>query len=219
MAIGFSIGTKGYIGTGYDGNPEKDFWEYDPNTNTWMQKTSLPGSVRNGAVAFVIGNKAYIGTGWDGISPGTYLSDFWEFFPDSNTWIQKANIPVNKREWATAFSIGSKGYAGLGYVSGQSLNDFYEYDPVTNSWLQKAIFPNPISGAPSFVIGNNAYVFTGDTKSNFFEYSPSTNSWMPKATFPGSSRNGAIGFSVNGQGYIATGYNGDYKKDMFEYFP
>jgi len=29
-AVGFSIGSKGYIGTGYDGNYSyyKDFWEY-----------------------------------------------------------------------------------------------------------------------------------------------------------------------------------------------
>ena len=29
-AVGFSIGSKGYIGTGYDGSYCKDFWEYDP---------------------------------------------------------------------------------------------------------------------------------------------------------------------------------------------
>lgn len=37
-ATGFSINSKGYIGTGYDGNSKKDFWEYDPATNSWTQK-------------------------------------------------------------------------------------------------------------------------------------------------------------------------------------
>jgi N-acetylneuraminic acid mutarotase len=38
--IGFSIGSKGYIGTGKNqgGNYTKDFWEYDPATNAWTQK-------------------------------------------------------------------------------------------------------------------------------------------------------------------------------------
>jgi hypothetical protein len=28
-AVGFAIGSKGYIGTGYNGTEYKDFWEYD----------------------------------------------------------------------------------------------------------------------------------------------------------------------------------------------
>jgi hypothetical protein len=37
-AVSFSIGSKGYIGTGYDGAYKNDFWEYDPATNVWTQK-------------------------------------------------------------------------------------------------------------------------------------------------------------------------------------
>ena len=32
--IAFSIGTKGYIGTGFDEEYTKDFWEYDYNMGT-----------------------------------------------------------------------------------------------------------------------------------------------------------------------------------------
>lgn len=41
-AVGFSIGTKGYIGTG---NYSNLLWEYDPLTDVWTQKASLPDSV------------------------------------------------------------------------------------------------------------------------------------------------------------------------------
>src|SRR5437870_3933251 len=58
--VGFSIGTKGYIGLG---NNYIDFWEYDPNTNTWTQKANFAGNARSGAVGFSIGNKGYVGTG------------------------------------------------------------------------------------------------------------------------------------------------------------
>ena len=39
-AVGFSIGSKGYIGTGVNGTSTflSDFWEYDPATNAWTQK-------------------------------------------------------------------------------------------------------------------------------------------------------------------------------------
>ena len=68
MAVGFSIGSKGYIGTGLliVTFHFKDFWEYDPATNTWTQKADFGGTARTNAVGFSIGSKGYIGTGNDG---------------------------------------------------------------------------------------------------------------------------------------------------------
>src|SRR5258708_38247862 len=37
-AIGFSIGGKGYMGTGFYPSFKRDFWQYDPLTNVWSQK-------------------------------------------------------------------------------------------------------------------------------------------------------------------------------------
>src|SRR3954469_6978256 len=66
-AVGFSIGTKGYIGTGtINYSASKTFWEYDPATNSWTQKADLAGPGRFSAVGFSIGSKGYIGTGVDG---------------------------------------------------------------------------------------------------------------------------------------------------------
>ena len=47
-AVGFSIGSKGFIGTGVDffGNYYNDFWEYNPATNTWTQKANFGGISR-----------------------------------------------------------------------------------------------------------------------------------------------------------------------------
>ncbi|MCB0583398.1 MAG: hypothetical protein KDD10_29235, partial [Phaeodactylibacter sp.] len=45
-AIGFSIGQKGYVGTGNDGgNHKKDFWEYDPLAGTWTQRADFGGGL------------------------------------------------------------------------------------------------------------------------------------------------------------------------------
>src|SRR6266446_4455264 len=63
-AVGFSIDSKGYIGTGYDGtNFHEYFWEYNPVTNAWTQKADFGGEARADAVGFSTGNKGYIGTG------------------------------------------------------------------------------------------------------------------------------------------------------------
>jgi hypothetical protein len=49
-AVGFSIGYKGYIGTGLHPNDYsnlKDFWEYNPAANTWTQKADFGGTARH----------------------------------------------------------------------------------------------------------------------------------------------------------------------------
>src|SRR5438309_254969 len=74
-AVGFSIGSKGYVGTGVVTFAyRKDFWEYDPSTNVWTQKADFGGTARHSAVGFSIGGKGYIGTGFD----GSFRNDFWE---------------------------------------------------------------------------------------------------------------------------------------------
>src|SRR6266568_4087795 len=62
-AVGFSIGSKGYIGTGTatDGI-KKDFWEYDPTANSWTQKADFGGVARYYSSGFSVSSKGYIGT-------------------------------------------------------------------------------------------------------------------------------------------------------------
>ncbi len=58
--------------------------------------------------------------------------------PSTNVWTQKAGVGGTPRHAAIGFSIGSKGYVGMGLGSGAK--DFWEYDPSTNVWTQKADF-------------------------------------------------------------------------------
>src|SRR5438128_1515649 len=57
-AVGFTIGSKGYMGTGQNfcncgpGALFNDFWEYDPSANAWTQKRDFGGSPRLSAVGF-----------------------------------------------------------------------------------------------------------------------------------------------------------------------
>ena len=219
-AVGFAIGGKGYIGTGFDGTFKKDFWEYDTTSNTWAQKADFGGVARWKAVGFDIGGKGYIGTGSDS---SAYKKDFWEYDTASNAWTQKTNFGGLARYDAVGFSIGSKGYIGTGWYSLGFLKDFWEYDTASNAWTQKTNFGGTARAeAVGFAIGGRGYIGTGldgSSKKDFWEYDTTSNAWTQKADLSGSVRRSAVGFVIGGKGYIGTGFYGNVvvKKDFWEY--
>jgi len=234
-AIGFMIGNKAYIGTGLaDGNPTmgigatKDFWAWDPNTNSWTQKADFGGGERAYAVGFSIGNKGYVGTGEN---DNGNQNDFWEYDTSSNKWTQKTKYPGSTVEHAVGFSIGNKGYVGTGklstgYSTSSQKKDFYEYDPSSDSWSQKADFGGTVrSDAVGFCIGNKGYIGTGISGSNlvkdFWQYDTSSDTWKQKTDFPGLSRYDAVGFSIGSKGYLGIGTHGAAYdlSDFYEYDP
>ena len=151
MAVGFSIGTKGYIGTGRDASSSylQDFWEWDQATNIWTQKSNFGGTARNGAVGFSIGTKGYIGIGYDGANQ----QDFWEWDQATNTWSSKATFGGTARFAAVGFSISNKGYIGTGDDGNPDVtHDLWEYTPVgagvneINLDSYFSVYPNPSNG-------------------------------------------------------------------------
>ena len=225
-AVSFSIGNKGYLGTGLDGAAcRNDFWEYDPTSNAWTQKANFGGGVRWHATGFSIGSKGYMGTGSD-LTTGS-KNDFWEYDPTLNTWTQKANFGGSAREGAKGFSIGNKGYLGTGFDPRTGYtSDFWEYDPSSNAWTQKADFFSSRYEAISFSIGNKGYLGIGGAAGGYandlWEYDPSSNAWTQKAYFGGTIRGFSLGLSIGNKGYIGTGLDpraGVYKNDFWEFDP
>ena len=227
-AVGFSIGNKGYISTGSDGNLKWGLWEYDPVSESWTQKAQFSGKQRILAVGFSIEGKGYIGTGYDGTK---FRNDFWEYDPAGNSWTQKANFPGTERATAVGFSIGSKGYVGTGIDEDSLRSDFWEYDPATDSWTSKANFSGKARRyAVGFSIGSKGYIGTGNDSSvtttvrkDFWEYNPTADTWTQKQDFTGKARYVAVGFSIGSKGYIGTGWDGVltgiYENDIWEYDP
>jgi N-acetylneuraminic acid mutarotase len=167
-AVGFSIGSKGYIGTGYDGTKEcKDFWEYDSTVvpdGTWTQKADFGGNARDGAVGFSIGSLGYIGTGYDSVP--TEYKDFWEYDPDPtvNKWTRKADFGGAARDSAVGFAIGSMGlgYIGTGYDGATEYKDFWEYNPSgINTVPNPFSFTDQTNAALSTVVTSNTITVSG----------------------------------------------------------
>ncbi len=154
-AVSFSLNNKGYVATGASATSFKsDLWEYDPVSNSWTQKTSfIRGKAQ--ATSFSLGAGGYIVTGVD--SPAVPMNELWAYNQMMNNWYQKANLPVALRIFSTAFSVGTKGYLGLGDW-GVSYDDLWEYSPDTifsvqeNQYrVQTTVYPNPITSS-GFII-------------------------------------------------------------------
>ncbi|TAL62892.1 MAG: T9SS type A sorting domain-containing protein [Bacteroidetes bacterium] len=132
VPVSFTIGTKGYVGTGYDNSSlYKDFWEWDPATNIWTQKANFGGAARANSSGFSANGKGYIGLG-SNISASIYYQDFWEWNPGSNTWTQVADFGAGGRRQATGFSVGSNGYVSCGQGPASVFNnDLWEFSTCT----------------------------------------------------------------------------------------
>ena len=227
-AASFTIGNKGYVGTGQAANlsNRKDFWEYDPTTNTWTRKADFGGAGRFGAVGFSIGAKGYIGTGINGsCCPFNNLKDVWEYDPTTDAWTQKADFGGGIRNWAASFAIGNKGYVGTGGNNVVVLKDFWEFDPIANTWSQKADFGGiERNVATGLSIGGKGYIGTGTDGTvvlkDFWEYDLIADTWTRKADFGGTARLSAVGFSIDSKGYLGTGDDSINKlQDFWEYTP
>lgn len=179
---------------------------------TWVQKTSLPGTVRLTAVAFTINNKGYLGIGSVGF--GSSVSDFWEYDPSTNAWTQKANFGGGPRGFACGFSIGTKGYIGTGLNNTTYYNDFWEYDPSTNVWTQKANVGTTLRWcAVAFAVNGKGYIGMGNNQSyvaqqDVWEYDPVSNTWTAKANYIGVRCDvDRATFTIGNKAYIGTGGN------------
>lgn len=225
--IGFSIGNYGYIGGGYNGSSNlTDFWQYNPTTNAWVQKASIPLALR-AASSFVINGKGYVVGGVLNSPP--YNKKLYMYDPVLDAWTQKTDFPGTGIYGAISFSIGNKGYFGIGNTNtanGPYTNTFYEYDAGDDAWTQKANFPGTSRYAAYGISANGkGYLGMGTDFNNFFndwwEYDPLTDSWTTKASFPGLVRSFPTGFALGTLVYLGTG-NIIYPNsinDLYEFNP
>lgn len=195
--IGFYLNGKGYVGTGRGEDKEgtfKDYYSFDPTTQSWDPVPQYYGEPREGAVVFVIGESAYICTGRQG--EADYVNDVIKFTPSSSTpWESLDKLkntddhgwdndyPNIRRAFAVAFVVGS-GSEARGYVAtgsnGSLKDDCWEFNP-------------------------------------FDETKGRKGSWDEVTSFPaGSRRMAAVGFAYNGLGYVTLGGTNETRGSTFQ---
>jgi N-acetylneuraminic acid mutarotase len=182
---------------------------YDPATNAWTTKASVPFASDHPNVA-ATADKIYI-------LGETGNTNSAEYDPVANTWTMKAPIPTQRAASAIA-AIGTKIYVAGGAMGsngasfGPTVRDFAVYDTVTDTW--ETLDPMPAPGRnhmPGVAANGIFYVIGGRTngpmdglQNRVDAYDPVAKTWTSKAPMP-VARGGCMGGLVNGQIIIVGG--------------
>lgn len=208
----FLLGSSAVVVGGTDGQQVSgQCHAFDPTARTWTRRTDFPGTRRADATAFTFGGRGYVLLGWtDG---NGLLKDVWSCDPGTGAWTRKQDFPGEARILPVTFVFGARVYVVGGGHGDVCFKDVWEYDATTDAWTRKRDFPGEgLMSAGAFVVGAKGYMGTGQlagtgytTTKAFWEYDPATDAWARKADFPGVARGFALGFALNGRGYMGLG--------------
>lgn len=162
--------------------------EYDPATDTWTSKTSIPagtpfnsvlgnffmgGAAANGKIYVVVFNT----NGFPSIT------STFEYDPASDVWATKSPVPFSYTQYAVA-SLNDKIYV-------LASSSFAAYDPLTDIWTIKTSLPSnrSLAGLIGVASKNKIYAVGGiDSSLNILgsieEYDPLSNMWTARASMP-----------------------------------
>ncbi|MFT5858476.1 MAG: N-acetylneuraminic acid mutarotase [Flavobacteriaceae bacterium] len=148
-----------------------------------------------------------------------------------NTWSQKDSVNGAGRSVSSSFMLNGEAYIVAGLDENGFRRKMYSYFFAQDDWDQEeslgGINESGLNrgSAAAFSIGFSAFVVGGQGEtagflSDTWEFDLVTNTWSQAADFGGGARRQAVGFSINGIGYVGTGNSPTgFKKDMYSYDP
>ena len=129
----FGIDGIAYVGFGHGDSQGgaltiyKDFYAYDPATDSWTPLNDFPGEARVAGTQFAANGKGYVLSG-DGDNHGPLdYGEFWEYDPASDTWTELEPHPGGARWAPGSFVLGCHAYltGGLEGASDSYLHDLW----------------------------------------------------------------------------------------------
>ena len=171
--IGGTSGWSQEAGTIYSGANEV----YDPSTDTWENKTSMP-TIRQEEDATIVNGQIHL------IVNRTH--DVYEIATDS--WTNESAMPYPY----PAYMMSSTNFKDRIYIIGWNLTQIY--DPVSDSWSLRAPLPTPLYNVAAckttgIMAAQRIYVFGG--QKSFFDatnttqvYNPQNDTWTLGALMP-----------------------------------
>ncbi len=159
------------------GGSGKEFYEYDPLTNTWLRKADMV-EIRKNPLLGAVNGKIYALSGYN----YGHVSTIEEYNPSTNKWSPIADSYVDRTGACVAVIDNIIYVMGGGYG-----NRVDAYNPATNTWTAKASMIAARYAAAATVLNGKIYVAGGlvpnslDKNSSMEMYDPATDSWTMKA--------------------------------------
>jgi N-acetylneuraminic acid mutarotase len=159
--------------------------EYNPATDSWATRTSMPGPARNQFAGGVVNAKIYVVGGVT--LGGAALSTVQEYDPATDTWTAKAGMPTPR--WGLGVAVVNNELYAIGGTNGFTFTPIIEkYSPVSDTWATIAGSEMPTPRQDFAVAVLDGKIFTmGGYISHFVTveaYDPATNTWSFKASLP-----------------------------------
>jgi N-acetylneuraminic acid mutarotase len=146
--------------------------EYEPESNTWREKTPMP-TPRNHAAIGAVNGKIYVIGGRVGaafIGLASDISVVEEYDPATDKWsAPRSRMPTARSALGYGVVNGRIYVAGGEYQDPHMMATFREveaYDPSTNSWSIMPPMPVSRHGLAAGAIGNRLILVGGDVQSS-----------------------------------------------------
>src|SRR3989338_284735 len=124
--------------------------EYDPVSDRWRERASLPRALHHTTAAAVSGRLYVVGGYADGWNP---VDTVFEYDPATDQWRQRANMPTARG--ALAVGVIDKKIHAVGGGGGNRRNTGAHevYDPATDRWTPFPPLPTPRDHLAAGVVG------------------------------------------------------------------
>lgn len=189
-----------------------DWWEYNPQTDSWTSRTALPDEPRQYAACTSDEDAVYL---FGGLTPSGCTDEIWKYTVLNDSWELLTNFPNGGRQAPVLVKYGYYLYAGLGRCSGVYYSDWLRFDLRSLTWEALTSFP----GEPRFdpIFGNvNHEVFLsgglgdGIGFSDTYVYRYHYDDWIQKDDFTGCSRMYTAHATTDNKIYFVNGGDANY---------
>jgi N-acetylneuraminic acid mutarotase len=166
---------------------------YDPDTDSWTTKASLPTAVW-GYSSAVVDNKIYLIGGGNKTSEGTFPVTLNQIYtPATDTWGFGQNIPTGLWHADAGATTGAFAPERIYVLGGSYYSVAYNltqtYDPEVDGWTTDTPIPTPRYALGVAVIDDELYAIGGKTEEDTYSavnekytphgYIPEFPSWTP----------------------------------------
>lgn len=185
--------------------------EYDPASDQWTEKASIPMGLHHTGIG-AVGGLVYVIGGYkqSGSSIWQPVASVYAYDPATDRWIERTPMPTARGALAVA-ELDGKLYAVGGFGEKGNSPAVEVYDPARDHWLALAPMPTPRDHLAVVALDRNIYAIGGRLNGDYQRnlavtevYDPSVDRWETAPPLP-TARSGIAAAPHGGRLYVFGG--------------